>query len=610
MVSYRITILGRARKNLCVLWVRLFCLLGVAYMKKRKIMALLLASAMVMVSGVGCSNGGEDNAVKETSSKETSVVETESTKSAPQEERKVTFKDTIVYALWSSPDGFFNPALSNTTYDGSVNGLVYDSLVGYDADMSMIPAMAKSWSVSDDEKTLSFELRDDIKWHDGQTVTPEDVVFTLESLADAGYTGAYGSTVEGIVGYDAYNKGEVDYISGISVDGQKISIELKDVYAPALMNIGQFGILPKHIWGEVAVADWQESSELLANPIGCGPYKFVEFEDGHHLKLEANEDYFDGPVATKNFIFKITSRDSVQVELENGEVDIADVSDMKPNDIQDLEANGIALSSFPNNLIQYMGFNLRDDRFKDIKVRSAIMHGIDRKLMVDVLVGGKGQLINTPMIPTGWAYPDESSLNPYEYDVEKAKSLLAEAGWEDRDDDGILEDEKGNDFKVVLTYPSGDKSREDSGPIIQNYMKDLGIDMELEMLEFSATMDKVVGNHEFDLYLMGNSLDADPDPKPYWHSTAMSDEKGVYAWNIAGFKSEKADALMEAGLKVTDQAERRKIYNDFGVLMNQELPWVTLYSKDIMMAHNPHLKNYNPSTYTRFVDVEDWKIEN
>jgi peptide/nickel transport system substrate-binding protein len=574
-------------------------------MKKIKIMALLLASAMIMMSGVGCSNGGDEKVEKESS-----ALQTESTESAQKAESEVTFKDTIVYALWSSPDGFFNPALSNTTYDGSVNGLVYDSLIGYDVNMKMIPAMAKSWSVSEDEKTLSFELRNDIKWHDGQTVTSEDVVFTFESLADAGYTGAYGSTVEGIVGYDEYNAGDADHISGINVEGQTISIELKDVYAPALMNIGQFGILPKHIWGEVAVADWQESSELLANPIGCGPYKFVEFEDGHHLKLEANEDYFDGPVATKNFIFKITSRDSVQVELENGEVDIADVSDMKPNDIQDLEANGIALSSFPNNLIQYMGFNLRDDRFKDIKVRSAIMHGIDRKLMVDVLVGGQGQLINTPMIPTGWAYPDASSLNPYEYDVEKAKALLAEAGWEDRDNDGILEDKDGNDFKVVLTYPSGDKSREDSAPIIQSYMKDLGVDMELEMLEFKATMVKVVGNHEFDLYLMGNSLDSDPDPKPYWHSTAMSDEKGVYAWNIAGFQNADADSLMEAGLATTDQNERTKIYNDFGVLMNKELPWVTLYSKDIMMAHNPHLKNYNPSTYTRFVDVEDWKIEN
>lgn len=574
-------------------------------MKKRKFMAMILASAMIMSIGVGCSSNEITSNAGETANSASSKIET--TETNPKE---ISFKDTIVYAMWSSPDGFFNPALSNTTYDGSVNGLIYDSLIGYDEQMNMIPAMAKTWSVSADEKTLTFELRDEMKWHDGKEVTPADVVFTFQSLADQGYTGAYGSTVEGIVGYDEYHNGTQDSISGIRVDGQKISIELKDVYAPALMNIGQFGIIPKHIWSTTPVAQWQNASELLSNPIGCGPYKFVEFEEGHHLKLVANDNYFDGPIATKNFIFKITSRDSVQVEIENGEVDIAEVSDMKPNDIDDLETKGIEIVSFPNNLIQYMGFNLRDERFQDIKVRSAFMHGINRKLMVDALVGGKGQLINTPMIPTGWAYPSESSLNPYEYDVEKAKALLAESGWQDRDSDGILEDENGNDFKVVLTYPSGDKAREDSAPIIQSYMKDLGIDMELEMLEFKATMAKVVGNHEFDMYLMGNSLDSDPDPKPYWHSTAMSNEKGVYAWNIAGFKNEKADELMELGLATTDQSKRKTIYNDFGILMNQELPWVTLYSKDIIMAHNPKLRNYTPSTYTRFINVEDWKIEN
>jgi peptide/nickel transport system substrate-binding protein len=201
-------------------------------------------------------------------------------------------------------------------------------------------------------------------------------------------------------------------------------------------------------------------------------------------------------------------------------------------------------------------------------------------------------------------------LLSYEYDIEKAKALLKEAGWEDRDQNGIIEDEAGNEFKIVLTYPTGDKAREESAPIIQSYVKELGIDMDLEMLEFKATMAKVVGNHEFDVYLMGNSVGSDPDPKPYWHSTAMSNEKGVYAWNIAGFANEEADKLMEAGLATTSQEERKEIYNKFGVLMNKELPWATLYSKDIIMAHNPKIENYHPSTYTKFVDVEDWKIEN
>lgn len=572
-------------------------------MKSVKKITMSIFFAILMMMSLGCT--------KTEVSQEGVPQETETEKIVEQtkETASVSYKDTIVYGLWSSPDGFFNPALSNTVYDGAVTSILYDSLIKYDKDMNIVPAMASSYEVSEDEQTIRFNLRDDIKWHDGQILTAEDVVFTLESLADGNYTGSYGTIVESIEGYEAYNKGDVDHLSGIDVDGQMISIRLTEVYAPALMNIGQFGILPKHIWSQVPVAEWQTASELLHKPIGSGPYKLVEVEDGHHLKFQANENYFGGQVATQNFIFKITNRDNVQIQIENGEVDIADVSDMKPKDIESLESLGIETKSFANNLIQYMGFNLRDERFKDNRVRAAFMHAIDRQLMVDALVGGKGQLINTPMIPTSWAYPSDDSLNPYTYNVEKAKSLLKEAGWEDRDKNGILEDESGNEFKIVLTYPSGDKSREESAPIIQSYLKAVGIDMTLEMLEFKATMGKVVGDHEFDVYLMGNSLDADPDPKPYWHSTAASDEKGVYGWNIASFKNEAADALMVAGLNTSNQDERKKIYNEFGVLMNKELPWVTLYSKDVIMAHNPALENYNPSTYTKFVDIEKWTIK-
>lgn len=494
----------------------------------RKIGVLLLVM-LVGIASLGCNESNEEVKPQETIN--------QTSESAVGAE--ISYKDTIIYALWSSPDGLFNPAISSTVYDEAVNELIYDSLITYDKDMNTVPAMASSYMVSEDGKTIVFDLRDDIFWHDGQKVTPVDIVFTLESLANGKYTGAYGNIVERIKGYDDYKAGKVNNLSGITVDGYKIVIQLEEVYAPALMNIGQFGILPKHIWSEVAIGDWQTASDLLSSPIGCGPYKFSDFEEGHHLKLQANTNYYRGEVATENFIFKIANRDNIQIQLENGEVDIAEISDMKPSDIEVLKTSGLKTVSFTNNLIQYMGFNLRDEKFQDNRVRKAFMHAIDRQLMVDALVAGKGKIINTPMIPTNWAYPQEDSLNPYVYDVELAKELLKEAGWVDQNQDGVLENEEGHDFRIVLTYPSGDKSREESAPIIQNYLKEVGVAVDLEMLEFKATMKKVVGDHEFDIYLMGNSIGEDPDPKPYWHSKAASDEMGVYGWNIAGFKMKR-----------------------------------------------------------------------
>ena len=127
-------------------------------------------------------------------------------------------------------------------------------------------------------------------------------------------------------------------------------------------------------------------------------------------------------------------------------------------------------------------------------------------------------------------------------------------------------------------------------------------------MEFKAVMQKVVGDHEFEMYLMGNTLEADPDPTPNWYSTQASDEKGVFGWNIAGFKSKEADNLMDLNRKATVLEERAKILNDFGKLLNKELPWIPLYASDIVKAYNKNLKNYTSNTFAGFYNVEKWEF--
>ena len=199
-------------------------------------------------------------------------------------------------------------------------------------------------------------------------------------------------------------------------------------------------------------------------------------------------------------------------------------------------------------------------------------------------------------------------LVEYKFDEAKAKELLKKAGYEDTNGNGIV-DKDGKDLELTLTVPTGDTVREKTGTIIQDNLAKIGIKINLENLEFKATMNKVVGNHEFDLYLMGNTLDADPDPTPNWYSTQASDEKGVFGWNIAGFKSEEADKLMDENRKAIKQEDRAKILNDFGKLLNQELPWIPLYASDIVKAYNKGLKNFEPNTFVDFYNVEKWELE-
>lgn len=557
-------------------------------MKKRKrIISLVMTATLGISILTGCSKGDESGKAIEPKS-----------------------KDRIVYALTSSPTGIFNPLLNDTTYDDAVIDLTYNSLLSFDKNLNPKPELAKSYEISDDNLSITFKLNDNIKWSDGKTLTADDVAFTFTSLADKGYTGSKYGYVEKLKGAKDYHEGSVDKIEGIEViDKNTIKFTFAEPYSPGLTNLGSIGIIPKHIWGEVPIAQWKDKKDLLTKPVGTGPYEVVSFTEGQDVQLKRNDNYFDGDVKTEKFILKVTNEDTATGELLNGTVDVIDASNLKNKDIKELESEGMDVTSYDSNLVQYMGFNLRDKKFQDKNLRQAFMYALDRNAMVDKLLEGNGQVVDTPMLPSSWSYPDKSTLNNYKYNKDKAKELLKQAGYEDRDNNGIVEDKDGKELVVKLTYPTGNKLREQTAPIIQANLKDIGVKMELENMEFTALMDKVVANHDFELYLMGNNLSLDPDPKPYWHSTSASDEKGNSAWNISSFKNEKADQLIEQGISVSDQKQRKEIYSQFGKLLNDEVPWAYLYSQNIRKAYNPHLKDFKPYTFNDFDNVKDWYID-
>ena len=566
----------------------------VTVLNRKKILSIALAALMLSTVLIGCSTNN-----KTTTGSKTDIS---------QKDKAV--KDKIIYALWSSPTGVFNPLLSDTVYDDAVLDLTYSSLLKFDKDLKLQNDLAESYEISPDNLALTFKLKKVAKWHDGQNLTTKDIAFTFTSMADKDYTGSRYGDVEKIKGAKSYHEGKSKSIEGIQiVDDYTIKFQFEEVYSPGLFNIGGMGIIPKHIWEKAPIATWKQKKELLNKAVGSGPYKLVTFEPGQSVQLERFDGYYGDKAKTKKFIFKVSNQETAQAELANGTVDIADISTLKKKDIAGLKANKLNVISYPNNSFQYMGFNLRQDRFKDNKVRQAFTYAIDRKLILDKLLEGNGNIVNTTIIPTSWAYPKADLLNSYDFNLAKSKSLLKEAGWNDKDGNGVLENAKNEEFKVVLKYPVGDKTREQSASIIQKMLKDVGVKVELQSMEFSTLMDQVVGNHEFDLYLMANILGADPDPKPYWHSTAASDKKGEFAWNISSFKNGEADDLIQQGISTLDATKRKKAYEKFGILMNKELPWVYLYSQNVVKAYNPKLKNFNPTTYVNFIDVENWYIE-
>ena len=392
-------------------------------MKRTKILALLMSVLMIVTIFTACGEPGG-----------TSGTSGESSGSKEQD-------DTIVYAMWNSPSGVLNPLLVDDEYDGAILKFTFDTLLKYDKNLNLVPNMAESYEMSDDQLTLTFKLKEGIKWHDGKPVTAEDVAFTFESMAKPDYTGPRYGDVEGLKGAAACHNGETDKVEGITVvDDHTVKFEFAQPYAPGLSKIGaDRAIIPKHIWGDIPLGEWQKKTELMNKPIGCGPYVLKEFVPGQYVELEAFEDYYAGKAKTPKFIFKVSNQDTVIAELTSGEIDIADISSLKSQDIKTLEDNGVKVTSYTGITSQYMGFNLREKIFQDKKVRQAITYAIDRTLMVDKLLEGRATIIDAPLLPTSWAYPEDGVLNPYKSDPEKAKSLIKEAGWEDKNGDGIVE---------------------------------------------------------------------------------------------------------------------------------------------------------------------------
>ena len=554
-------------------------------MKAKKLLSVALATVLSASLLAGCGNKGGGSSSGEA-------------------------KDTIVYSMNTAPEGIFNPLISNINIDKYVTSVVYASLMTVNDKGEQEPYLATESKVSDDMKKITYTLNDKAVWHDGEKVTANDVAYTFKCMADPNYTGGYYGDIQAVKGAEAYHNGEAEDIEGIKViDDKTIEIEFEKVYAPGVTNLGNVEIIPEHIWSKVDPGEWTKQTELLNNPVGCGPYKLTEYKTGSHVKFEAATDFFGGEVKTPNLVFKAINADTTQAEFKGGNVDIANVESLRQADIDALTSEGLKTVSYDNYMFTYMGFNLRKDSLKDVKVRQAIMYAIDRQSILDNIVEGRGTVVNAPLLPSSWAYPEESELEQYKYNAEKAKSLLKEAGWEDKDGDGVVENANGEKLELTIDCQNDHEVRQKTATAIQESLKAIGISVEIDTMEYSALMDKAVANHDFDLYMMGNTLSLDPDPKPMWDSSAISNEPGVIGYNIVAYNNPETDKLIEEGNATLDQNERKSIYGEFAKILNRDVPEAYLFCQNVERVYNPNLEGYKPSTFNEFYNVHNWVIK-
>lgn len=473
----------------------------------------------------------------------------------------------IVYALTGDPV-IFNPILSTDSTSGAINDLVYEGLIEYNKDLQPVGCLAENWDISEDGLTITFHLRDNVKWHDGTPFTAEDVKFTYDAIMHPDYTGTRASYFKFVE--------EVEV-----VDPHTVALHLKQVDSSLIYKLS-IGIIPKHIFGDTEIAKLKEH-EGNQNPIGTGPFKFSEYESGQYIVLVRNEDYWrEGPYLER-VRFKIFQDEQVVLTaLEDGSIDY--LGSIPVEDIERIKeayADRFNFVERPYNGYQYIGFNLTHPILSDKKVRHALVYAVDREAIIDTIYKGYGTVMNGHYPPISWAFNE--NLPTYDYNPEKAAQLLEEAGWKLADDGFRYKDGEKLAFTVVAS--SGNTQDENLLSMVKKYWKDVGVDATIEYYEWSVLVDEYLDKGNFEAYKCGWGLGLDPDPYMWWHSECSFDENGILqGFNDVRFKNERVDELIELGRSTYDQDERKQYYDEMQMILSDELPYMWLYTRNFVTA--------------------------
>lgn len=444
-----------------------------------------------------------------------------------------------------------------------VNDWVYERLVELDPETGEpVPNLAKSWDISADGLTYTFYLRDDVRWHDGEPFTAEDVEFALLRILHPESIAPRGNYIL-IEGAEAFSTGESEVLPGVTVlDDYTIEIKLTEPF-PAFLAISAGGLkpIPKHVVEGQPFADAPHYTEMM----GTGPWKLVEWVIGDHHTFTANEDYWGGRPVLDGFTYLlIPDINAIINGLEAG--DIQATFQVPPTEFQRLrEDPDIELVLAPPFNIEGIVFNTTHPVLSDVRVRQAIAHAFDRDTFTQEFLEGATEPAAGPVLPNTWAY--DPSIQPPEYDPQKARDLLAEAGY-------------GDGLTLKISTNLGNPFREIEANVLQAQLAEIGITAEIEMSEWSVFLPSVLqGQHE--IALLGASGDGGyPDPDMLYEGFHC--DSGT---NFAHYCNPELDELLEQGRSTMDPEERKVIYSQVQAILMEEVPQVFNFYRPIPLAY-------------------------
>jgi peptide/nickel transport system substrate-binding protein len=462
-----------------------------------------------------------------------------------QSEQTGSGEGTIVIALSSEPENL-NPVFMDF-YSG--NWKFFNGLISYDQDLNLVPDLAATLpEFSPDGKTVTVNLRDDVRFHDGEPLTAEDVVFTWQALANP----SVGSELQGR--FDLVNV--LESVRATSEHSVEFTLKRTD---PAFIHKLIVGIVPQHL---LEGQDLNTTS-FNQNPVGTGPYIFSEWRPGERIVMEANPDYFKEPANIGRVVFTFVEDESARVALiANGTID---ATGLPPRLAAGFRGDDrFQVLEVPTADTRFIPLPNENEVLSDPRVRRAIAMSINRQAIIDGVLGGQGEPAYGPFI-LGAPAPE------IPYDLEGAAALLEDAGWQKQSDGFFYKD--GKRLVFTLMYPATDSVRQAVALAVRSELGNLGIDVNVEGLGWDAIRPRV-DQGDANVFGWGQPYDPDLELWNLFHSSMIDDDVST-SNNAPRMRNNTIDQLLEAGRTELDPEKRREIYQQFQVALQEDGSWLT-----------------------------------
>ncbi len=487
---------------------------------------------------------------------------------------------------------YLNPLLAPANdVDLDISSLVFSGLFRRDKNLTLVPDLATAYNLSQDQKIYTVSLRKSVKWNDGENLNADDVVFTFEGIQNPDFHSPLAPEFRGV-------KLE-------KVDDYTIKFTLPEPYEPFLNNL-TFGILPKHLWSEIAPIN-ANLAEYNQKPVGSGLFQFKSLTKDRLGQIISysfirNESYY----GTKPYLKKITFKfypdfKSAVQALKGKEIDGLN---FLPKEFEGtIKTKGLAYYSFELPEYTALFFNPKNnDALKDKTVRQALAYGIDRQKMIDEILKGEGRIVNGPILPGFLGFnPD---IKQYNYDPKTAGDLLDRAGW--KLESGLRKN-KDKNLEITLTtvdQPENYRVLE----LIKKNWEGLGIKINLQVVPVNLIRKEIIKPRNYNILLYSEIIGSDPDPFPFWHSSQVRDP----GLNLAAILNRRVDQLLEDARKTNDPEVKKTKYLEFQNILAEEVPAIFLYNPIYTYVATDKIRGIElkriiiPSD--RFIGIENWYL--